>query len=376
MDLERNPASALRILLFDPNVATAQLFAAALKAAGFQSTLASSLRELGALLPQGYDALVIDAAAFPEETGTFLRTHAPSQPTLVLTGVHALDLNANDVHALPRPISGTELVDALQALGVRPNTIEPAQANADILRVQLHALPADGVVELLANGRQSGALHWENDGEQLTLSLAHGRLIAADCRHSTRADLRLGTFVRKTGTVDDETLRDTAAQALDDTRLGERLVAHGLLSSRTLQQLLVEQAQAALAVVVAARSGTLRFEHEETAAPTFLEDCPELRSALLAALRQALDEAATQHALPHVDTRFVRLPRAIAKAGRHAFSTEELEVLEHLTGRASLRDVAERTRMGAHDVAKTIVRLRRAGFVRLASAPALSRLDV
>jgi len=70
---------------------------------------------------------------------------------------------------------------------------------------------------------------------------------------------------------------------------------------------------------------------------------------------------------PHIaglDEVFVRNDAEVARLGRHAFTRDELSVLELANGRHSLKDIARRARTGTFAVAKVLYRLQRAGLVR------------
>jgi hypothetical protein len=92
----------------------------------------------------------------------------------------------------------------------------------------------------------------------------------------------------------------------------------------------------------------------------------ELRisDALLEGLRRADEHAEMGPQMASLDEVWMRVDDQIARRGRHAFTREELGVLELLNGRNNIKEIARKTRTGTFAVSKVLYRLSRANLVR------------
>jgi len=156
--------------------------------------------------------------------------------------------------------------------------------------------------------------------------------------------------------------------------LGQRLVDDGHLRRGELIQVLLNQAREVTCHVMTWSDGMVTLaptgELHPLAAQT-AKSRAELRisDALLDGLRRRAEQAEMGPHMPGVDDVYVRIDSEVGKLGRHAFTREELSVLELLNGRNAVKEIARRTRTGTLAVAKIVYRLTRAHLARRRQMP-------
>ncbi len=213
-----------------------------------------------------------------------------------------------------------------------------------------------------------GELQWGR------LHLDDGSILMSEVR-GVDEDLRLGRFVVEGGFMPAEHL-DAVARAPDDKRrlLGQRLVEDGHLSPGELADALLAQAREVACVLLTWTDARISFAPSDKLHP-LAKAAAEARAslrigdALLDGLRRVADSAAMGSHMPTVDDVFIRVDTEVAKLGRHAFTREELGVLELLNGRHSIKEIARKTRAGAFAITKVVYRLGRANLARKREVP-------
>jgi CheY-like chemotaxis protein len=221
-----------------------------------------------------------------------------------------------------------------------------------------------GVLTVSVGERKWGRLHVDE-----------GAILMSEVR-GIDEDLRLGRFVVQGGFMTAEQL-DAVARHPDPMRrlLGQRLVEDGHLSPGELVDTLLGQAREVVCHLLTWTEGRLTFAPSAQLHPLANEAAKARASlrigeALLDGLRRVAESAAMGPHMPTVDDVYIRVDTEVAKLGRHAFSREELGVLELLNGRNSVKEIARKTRAGAFAVTKVVYRLGRANLARRREAPA------
>jgi hypothetical protein len=245
----------------------------------------------------------------------------------------------------------------------------PTPAPAVTLQATLGPTRLESLLGLLDAEAARGVLTVENGEQWARLHIDRGRLRMAESRID-REDLRLFRFVVDAGLVAESEL-DRLAEATDPRgrSLGERLVEDGHVAPDRLNEVLIQQAREIACHVLAWTEGRVGFAASERMHPLveqIARGAGELRIAevLLVGLRREDERAEMGPHVAALDEVFVRVDAEVAKLGRHAFTREELTVLELANGRHSVKEMARRARVGTFAVAKVLYRLSRAGLVR------------
>ncbi|MBC8074419.1 MAG: DUF4388 domain-containing protein [Deltaproteobacteria bacterium] len=251
----------------------------------------------------------------------------------------------------------------------------PRPAAGVTVQAELGAARLESMLEMLDADGARGVLSIERDRVRMRLHVDRGRIRMAEVEGSDgggdlQAELGLGRYVIELGTMSAaEYDRIAAAEDARQRPIGVRLVEDGALRLDDLSQALCNQAREVVCHVIGWPSGRMSFAPSEDLHPVVVRLARgrgELRisEALLVALRRQDEKAEMGPHMAGLDEVYVRVDDEVAKLGRHAFSRDELGVLELLNGRHSVKDIARRTRTGTFAVAKVIYRLGRSGLAR------------
>jgi hypothetical protein len=238
----------------------------------------------------------------------------------------------------------------------------------------LSATKLAGVLSMLDASGARGVLQVEDGPTMVRLHLDRGRIRLAEAE-GVEEDLRLGRFVVAAGFLNNDEL-EAVARADDPARrhLGQRLVEDGYLRKGELARVLLNQARDVTCHLLEWDEGRYSFEPAQSLHPLAEANATaraelKISEVLLEGLRRFEEQAEMGPDMPGVDDIFLRDDEAVAKAGRNAFTREELGVLELLNGRNSLKEIARKTRAGAFAVTKIMYRLWKAGFVHRRTNP-------
>jgi hypothetical protein len=91
--------------------------------------------------------------------------------------------------------------------------------------------------------------------------------------------------------------------------------------------------------------------------------------ALLDGLRRLDENALMGPQMPDLDDVFVRDDARVSRMAREILAREELDVLELINGRNSVKDIARRTRTGTFAVSRIVYRLAKSNVVRRRVTP-------
>jgi CheY-like chemotaxis protein len=270
-------------------------------------------------------------------------------------------------------LPGVEISEAVIS-GIASQLVTDAELPTPAAGVTLIAEAAhtrlESVLDVLARDATRGVLT-VSMGERRwgRLHLDDGAILMSEVR-GVDEDLRLGRFVVEGGFMNADQL-DAVARAPDPKRrlLGQRLVDDGHLSPGELVEALLAQARDVTCNLLTWTTGRITFAPTDNLHPLANEASRSRASlrigeALLDGLRRVAEAAAMGPHMPTVDDVFIRVDLEVAKLGRHAFTREELGVLELLNGRNSIKEIARKTRAGAFAVTKVVYRLGRANLAR------------
>ena len=254
----------------------------------------------------------------------------------------------------------------------------PTPAPGVTLTADLSATRLESVLDMLARDGVRGVVAIEQ-AERVwgRLHIDEGAILMSEVR-GVDEDLRFGRFVVEAGFMAADKL-DAVAAAPDPMRrlLGQRLVDDGHLRPGELTQVLAAQSREVTSHLLSWTSGRVTFAPTSTLHPLATEAAKSraglrVAEALLDGLRRLSEGAQMGPHMAAVDDVYIRMDLEVAKLGRHAFTREELGVLELLNGRNSVKEVARKTRTGTFAVTKVIYRLTRAALARRREDPALA----
>ncbi len=422
------PASGpTAVLYYDPNPTTTKLAVAGLRLAGYEVHAVEDADEAVDVVtrhgPAGDGTLrlvVLDASVSPDASAGMLRAIVKAPKAADLPGLLLVSRKnpapipgAESLPTLRRPFSTPALVRAVRAaiadeaaLGAAgAGTVSPlahhlARAleeagvlvDADVLdqvvrdvtaehddahvpaglRADLSVTPLDSVLALIGELGARGFVDVRSGDVFGRLHVADGTILHGEVQ-GVAEDLQLGRFLVEAGFLSEETLAPFVSES-QKLPLGLRLVRAGAISETDLAQALATQAREITCILLMLDRGTVAFQPTEKLDPmaeAARASRAELRisDALLDGLRRRDEKAEMGQHAANVDDVFVRIDENVVRLGRHAFTKEELAVLELLNGRNSVKDVARKTRSGTYNVARVLYRLSRAHLARKRNPP-------
>lgn len=273
----------------------------------------------------------------------------------------------------PNLPAGTDDIEQFAEALVQEGDVPTPAAGISLL-ADMAATRLESLLDMLSRDGVRGVLAIDADDAYARLHLDHGCIRMAEISGATE-DLRLGRFIVQAGFMTDEQIEQIASTRDPKSRvLGQRLVDDGHLRRGELIQVLLNQAREVTCHVMSWTDGMVTLaptgELHPLAAQT-AKSRAELRisDALLDGLRRRAEQAEMGPHMPGVDDVYVRSDAEVGKLGRHAFTREELSVLELLNGRNAVKEIARRTRTGTLAVAKIVYRLTRAHLARRRQMP-------
>ena len=395
---QNKPARA--ILIYDPSATSCELVCAAVTEAGCTpltvstKTQAAEITRIHGSSGTGtLAALVLDASADAPLSEIILRSILGVPGAEDLVGLLLVDPknraplpSAAGLPSLARPFSRSELVIVIkEALGdvdadVDSDVDADADSDADsdatdaassdptarpALRCELPHFPLHSALHALDAAFASGVVSID-DGELSAQLVVHeGRLLRATMRGDDDDDPthEIGFYLPH----DDGTAQDHDA-ALERVTCGE-------LDADTIMAAIEAHAFEVLRVVETWEAATLTFWPQAPAA-RFDEWCathtsprpPALGGAVLACMASAENLLEMQARSMEFDQVLMRRDAEVARL-RETLDEEELQVLEHINGKLTLKEVSRKAGYGSFAVAKIVARLSHAGIVERRAPP-------
>ncbi len=385
---QNKPARA--ILIYDPSATSCELVCAAVVQAGCtpmtvstktqaaEMTLAHGASGTGTL-----SALILDASADAALSEIILRSILGVPGAEDLVGLLLVDPqnptplpSAAGLPSLARPFSRSELVTVIkETLGDLPsdadtNCVATGRASSEpgarpTLRCELPDFPLHSALHALDAAYASGVVSVDEQALSAKLVVHDGRVLRATMGGDGDDPTHGIGFYLPHG--DDGTTQDHEAAL-------ER-VTRGTLHAETLMAAVEAHAFEVMRVVGTWKRATLTFWPQPPAAP-FDEWCashtsprpPALGSAVLACMASAERVLEMQARSMEFDQVLLRRDIEVARL-RETLDEEELQVLEHINGKLTLKEVSRKAGYGSFAVAKIVARLSHAGIVERRAPP-------
>ena len=406
-----------RILVVDDSPTILKLVQLALTKADYRVTTAASAVQGLAAAREERPALVLLDSDMPDMDGLALASAMAEDPRLASIPVVMMNARASQDGRGPRPANLFDAIskpfspEALLAVTAHvlarrrqseddiPTDVgqdagsgglsavlqqTPPPSDAQLARDAAAALSGDlrivalsDVLTLLADEGQTGLLAVSLDNARLRIYLRKG-LVEFATAEGIPEEFLLGRFLVKTGTLDPDTLvaaleaRQSLPPAEGQTSLfGAFLVQRGLVTGPDLARAIALQTSAL--VFEGLRWGAGRFAFEpRTELPGPADQAAlalQVPSLLLEGFRRVDEWRLIEREMGDFDQVFVREEERLARLGRGRLAREEQAVLELVDGRRSVRDLLDRSSLGAFDTTKMLYRLLKLRLIRRRLAP-------
>jgi CheY-like chemotaxis protein len=408
-----------RILVVDDSPTILKLVQLALTKADYRVTTAASAVQGLAAAREEQPALVLLDSDMPDMDGLALASAMAEDPRLAGIPVVLMNARADQDGRAPRPANLFDAIskpfspEALLAVtghvlarrrqseddiptdvgqegsgslstvlqGAPPpddsHSAQLARDAAAALGGDLRIVALSDVLTLLADEGQTGLLAVSLDNARLRIYLRKG-LVDFATAEGIPEEFLLGRFLVKTGALDSDTLvaaleaRQSLPPAEGETSLfGAFLVQRGLVPGSDLARAIALQTSAL--VFEGLRWGAGRFAFEpRTELPGAADQAAlalQVPSLLLEGFRRVDEWRLIEREMGDFDQVFVREEERLARLGRGRLAREEQVVLELVDGRRSVRDLLDRSALGAFDTTKMLYRLLKLRLIRRRLAP-------
>ncbi len=232
----------------------------------------------------------------------------------------------------------------------------------------LRELGIHDVFQLLDLSRKTGALHVtselrHNDG---TIYFDNGVVVSAEIRSNPHP---LGALLLRTGKIteaDLERARDMQQRQGDKRRLGEILVALGVITQREVERQIRFQIEEVVFEVMSWNEGHFSF-HEQTDAgmPTEVTVRIPVEALLMEGARRIDEWSRIENRIPHVGVVPSLAPLPQGGGAELDLLPPEWEVLALIDGERSVRGLATELGRSDFEIAKTLFGLESAGVIVL-----------
>jgi len=293
----------------------------------------------------------------------------PFRPEALLSVVSHILAPGRTSDALPaikRPLTLTPTE------GVPTPRFEMPELGTAALAGDLGAIPLSDVLMMVQDRQQSGTLTAARDRARVQFYLRNGALEFANAI-GVPEEFLLGRFLVEQGFVSQTDLEAIVANERQNQKrkLGEALVARGLLDAAKLKDAIRLQTQALVYDVARWTSG--RFALDCKAAwPQEAQSAGlglNVDHLLMEGLRRIDEWRVIEREINDFDAVFVREEDRFAALGRGKLLKDEMTIARLVTGKASVKEIVAESRMGSFDVSRILFRLLRNKLIRKRVSP-------
>jgi len=232
----------------------------------------------------------------------------------------------------------------------------------------LRELGIHDVFQLLDLSRKTGALRVTSElrHNEGTIYFDNGVVVSAEIRSNPHP---LGALLLRTGKIteaDFERARDMQQRQGDKRRLGQILVALGVITQREVERQVHFQIEEVVFEVMSWNEGYFSFaEQSETKVPTELTVRIPVEALLMEGARRIDEWSRIENRIPHVGVVPSLAPPPEGGGGELDLLPPEWEVLALIDGERSVRGLATELGRSDFEVAKTLFGLESAGVIVL-----------
>lgn len=290
----------------------------------------------------------------PEDTGTGTgeaavppRTTAPATLTAAASDIVYADSAVKDLLAtLPLTAQNAAMIVDLEKFAL-----------SDLLSL-MASQGQTGVIEILQRGQAAPTT--------ISIFLERGWVQSAIAR-GVREEFVLGRFLVQAGLIEQATLEaHVAALAPEHGRLGESLVAKGLVKEVDVRACLARQTSELIYEALRFSRGELRFRPlpaiEVTARGANLR--LDIEGLLMEGYRRVDEWHLIEQTIDDFDAVFVKNDEAVGRMGSGRLSREEQTTLDLIDGRHTVRDIIAKTNLVAFSAARLLTRLAALRLIR------------
>jgi DNA-binding response OmpR family regulator len=261
------------------------------------------------------------------------------------------------------------------------NELERAAPSA-ALEGHLARVPIADVLALLREQRQTGVLSVARQsdadlsrgpsGTHIDVCWKSGRIELAT-GEGLSDDFLIGRYLVEQGAISrhDFDLFLSGRSGEQGRPIGEQMVRMKYVSEADLKQALGRQSAERIYELLRWPSGRFSFRATRELPPLAVDAALslDLDVLLIEGFRRIDEWHLIEREIDDFDAVFLRNEEAVQHVGKAKLTREELQVLDHITGKNSVKDVVRMSRMSSFDVSKLLFRLLSIKLIRRKVAP-------
>lgn len=246
-----------------------------------------------------------------------------------------------------------------------------AQAASLDLIGDLALIPASELFRLLASREETGLLRIADAERRVEVTFRNGRIdfVAAA---GLPEDFRLGRFVVEVGLMTGEALDEFLRTRGSSNRLlGRQLVKLGYFDEEGLREAVRRQSCEILYELMRWTRGRFLFDRDRPPSELARESLLSIDAdpILLEGARRVEEWYLIERRVPHFDLVFTRNEEVFSEPALANLTREEAQLLDLVNGKASAKEIVQRSRKSGYEVARLLYRLCEARFIRPRVSP-------
>ncbi len=253
-----------------------------------------------------------------------------------------------------------------------PPEFVPEPPTEEDLAGSLAAFSAGEILGMMAEGQKTGTARFSHGRTAIGVCFSKGRVAFARAE-GVAEEFLLGRFLVERDYLQAKDLeaatRSNATGKQAGPRLGQRLIAKGLIKERALHEAMRMQTSALVYELLRWDSGRFSFSPAAQAPGDEVDLGLVVDQLLMEGLRRVDEWRIIEREVHNFDEVFLREEERMAAMGPGKLLREEIAVAELLNGKNSVRDVVFQSHMGSFDVCRVIYRLRKSKLVRPRVSP-------
>jgi DNA-binding response OmpR family regulator len=241
----------------------------------------------------------------------------------------------------------------------------------------IQQVPIAQVLGLLQQQRQSGVLVVIRPGEtqpgdqriELCFKLGKVEIALAD---GLGEEFLIGRYLVEQGALSRQDLDlFLKSRGTPSKPIGEQLVKLSYVTDAELKRALERQAAERVYEILRWPAGRFRFHATRELPPLALEAALglDVDGILMEGFRRVDEWHLIEREVDDFDAVFLRNEEAVQNVGKARLTREELQILELVNGKNSVKDIVRQSRMGSFEVSKMLFRLLSIKLIRRRVAP-------
>lgn len=219
------------------------------------------------------------------------------------------------------------------------------------------------IFQLIANGGKTGTLGIQKDDDIIMIYFKKGKIIYA---YGPRESLHLGQLLKDKRRITANQLDDavnTQANEASSKRLGRILIEKGYIDRADLEKAIKEQVEELIYSLLSWETGTFKFYENQYPTQEEITVNVSVENAILEACRRMDELNRIKGALPNFNSILTIASAPAERDSNISLKSEEWNLLSLVSGRRSISEIVEKSRLPRIDALRKLAGLKLAGLI-------------